>query len=71
MAQAASLTLSGNIPSLAASVQADTAGWFTVSGTVTGASGPVHVRLYAWPSAAVVRSLKPGQKVPLTVLGNR
>ncbi len=71
MALAASLTLSGNIPGLAASVQADTTDWFTVSGTVTGASGPVHVRLCAWPSAAVAWSLKPGQKVPVTVLGNR
>jgi hypothetical protein len=56
----------------AAATQADsvgTAGQFTVSGTVTGASGPVRVWLYEWPSAAVVRSLRPAQKVPLRVLG--
>lgn len=57
------------MPVLATSAQA--AGQFTVSGTVTGASGPVRVWLYEWPPAAVVRSLRPGQKVPLRVLGEK
>src|SRR5215472_13683034 len=65
----ASLTLTGTMTGQAASTPP--AGWFTVSGAVTGASGPVHVWLYEWPSAAVVRSLRPGQKVPLKVLGEQ
>lgn len=68
---AASLTLAGSVSALAVGAQAGTDGWFTVSGSVTGASGPVHVWLYAWPSATVVRSLRPGQTVPLTVLGEQ
>ena len=69
MAVAGALTLSGNMTGLAASAQPG--GWFTVSGTVTDVSGPVHVWLYAWPSAAIVRSLRPGQRVPLKVLGEQ
>jgi len=65
----ASLTLTGTMTGQAASTPP--AGWFTVRGAVTGASGPVHVWLYEWPSAAVVRSLRPGQKVPLKVLGEQ
>jgi len=71
MALGASLTLAGSVPTLAAGAPAGPAGTFTLSGTVTGASGPVHVWLYAWPSAAVVRSLRPGQKVTLSVLGKQ
>jgi len=69
MALAGALTLSGNMTGLAASAQPG--GWFTASGTVTDVSGPVHVWLYAWPSAAIVRSLRPGQRVPLKVLGEQ
>jgi hypothetical protein len=70
-ALAASLALTGSTAALAAGARASTAGSFTVSGTVTGASGPVRVLLYAWPSAAVVRSLRPGQRVPLRPLGEQ
>ena len=69
MAVAGALTLSGNMTGLAASAQPSR--WFTVGGTVTGVSGPVHLWLYAWPSAAIVRSLRPGQRVPLKVLGEQ
>ena len=68
-ALAAALPIQGSVSVLATSAQA--AGQFTVSGTVTGASGPVRVWLYAWPPAAVVRSLRPGQRVPLRVLGEQ
>lgn len=50
-----------------------TAGMAVATGTVTGASGTAMpdtiVDLYAWPSDAVLKAMKPGQTVPTSLLG--
>jgi hypothetical protein len=56
----------------AASAQAPASGMAVATGTVTSASGAAMagqtVDLYAWPSDAVQKALKPGQLVPTTLL---
>jgi hypothetical protein len=44
---------------------------FTVSGKVPAGQGPVRVVLYRWPSQSTTAALKPGHKVPLTVLASQ
>jgi hypothetical protein len=44
---------------------------FTVSGRLTGRSGPVRVVLYRWPAQVVTAALKPGQTVPLRKLASQ
>lgn len=65
------LLVGGGIPGpLPASAQPN-APAFTVSGKVAGVAGQVRVVLYLWPPQATVAALKPGQRVPLSVLASQ
>jgi hypothetical protein len=61
------LTAAASSPSGAAS-----SGVTVATGTITSSSGAampgVTVKLYAWPSDAVLSAMKPGQQVPTTLL---
>jgi hypothetical protein len=68
----AALTGAGLSVVPAASAHSATSGMAVVAGTVTSASGGAMpgatVELYAWPSDAVLKVMKPGQPVPTTLL---
>jgi hypothetical protein len=69
---AAALAVSITVVPLQASASSTASGVAVASGTVTtpggAAASGIPVDLYAWPSDAVLKAMKPGQMVPRTLL---